>query len=187
MRAKALIAGLSAAIVLAALPAAPGTAVAGTTCADATAFPRSTSHARLSESIRCLLNERRRSAGLKPVDRQLKLLRAAGRHGRDMIRHRFVSHLGSNGSTPLSRVRRTGFLRGASFFVVGEDLAWGEKTAAIPVNVVTALMNSAVHRHNILDKRFNRAGVAVLRGDPTLRGYPRNALTYVVVFGVVRR
>jgi uncharacterized protein YkwD len=190
MRAKGLIASLSAAIVLAALPAAQGTAVTGSTgatCHGADALPESTTTALLGESVRCLLNERRLSAGLKPLGRQPKLLRAAGSHGKDMIRHHFVSHLGSNGSSPLSRVRRTGFLQGASFFAVGEDMAWGESSAVVPINVVTAWMDSSIHRRNILDKRFTRVGIGVLRGDPTIKGDRGDALTYVAVFGVARR
>jgi uncharacterized protein YkwD len=189
MRAKGLIASLSAAIVLAASLAAPGAAVTGSTgstCVGVDALPESTTTALLGESVRCLLNQRRLSAGLKPLGPQPKLLRAAGSHGKDMIRHQFVSHLGSNGSTPLSRVRRTGFLNGAGNFAVGEDLAWGESSLVIPVNVVTAWMDSSIHRRNILDKRFTRVGVGVLRGDPTIKGNPGDALTYVVVFGVAR-
>jgi uncharacterized protein YkwD len=47
-------------------------------------------------------------------------------------------------------------------------------------------MDSSIHRRNILDKRFTRVGVGVLRGDPTIKGNPGDALTYVVVFGVAR-
>jgi uncharacterized protein YkwD len=184
---KRLTAGLISAFLVAAVFAVPATSVTRTSCAGALALPESTTTAALSESVRCLLNERRASAGLKTLGRQRKLLRAAGSHGRDMIRHHFVSHLGSNGSTPLSRVRRTGFLKGASFFAVGEDLAWGESSPVAPVNVVTGWLNSPVHRRNILDKRFNTVGIGVSRGDPTIKGNPGDALTYVAVFGMARR
>jgi uncharacterized protein YkwD len=54
--------------------------------------------------------------------------------------------------------------------------------------VVKAWLNSPVHRKNILDKRFNRVGVGVVRGDPTVTGDANgNALTYVAVFGLVKR
>jgi uncharacterized protein YkwD len=184
---KELIAGLISAIFLTAVFAVPAISQTGTACAGVTALPESTTPALLGESVRCLLNQRRLAAGVKPLGPQRKLLRAARSHGRDMIRHRFVSHLGSKGSTPLSRVRRTGFLKGASFFAVGEDLAWGESSPVIPLNVVAAWMSSPVHRRNILDKRFTRVGIGVVRGDPTIKGNPGDALTYVAVFGVARR
>ena len=96
--------------------------------AGADALPQSTTTAALGETIRCLLNQHRAGAGLGPLGRQGKLLHAATSHAKDMVKHRFASHIGSDGSTPLSRVRRTGFLEGARFFAVGEDMAWGEST-----------------------------------------------------------
>ena len=57
-----------------------------------------------------------------------------------------------------------------------------------PANIVKAWMNSPVHRRNVLDKRFNRIGAGVARGDPTISGGDPNgeALTYVAVFAVVK-
>jgi uncharacterized protein YkwD len=190
MRGRRVVAGVISALLLAALFAIPGGAVAqtGTTCAGADALPQSTTTTALGESVRCLLNERRAAAGLGRLGRQGKLLHAADSHAADMVKFHFVSHLGSDGSTPLSRVRRTGFLKGASFFAVGEDLAFGESYAVTPANIVKAWMNSPVHRRNVLNKRFNRIGAGVARGDPTINGDANGeALTYVAVFAVVKR
>jgi uncharacterized protein YkwD len=190
MRARGAIAGLictAAAAGLIAIPAA-APAQSDTTCPGASATPQSTTTEALGESVRCLLNEHRKDFNLGSLGRQSKLLKAGNAHAKDMVRHHFVSHLGSDGSTPLSRVRRTGFLKGARFFVIGEDLAWGENYQVTPENVVKAWLNSPVHRKNILDKRFNRVGVGVVRGDPSVTGDANgNALTYVAVFGLVKR
>ena len=189
MKGKRLTAVLTSAALLAALFAIPAGAPAqtGKTCAGADALPQGTTTAALGESVRCLLNLRRASAGLGPLGGQRKLLHAANSHAKDMVDHQFVSHIGSDGSTPLSRVRRTGFLKGASFFAVGEDMAWGNSYEVTPANAVQAWMNSPVHRRNILDKRFNRIGSGVVRGEPTNGGDSSgNTLTFVAVFAVVR-
>ncbi|MDX6615421.1 MAG: hypothetical protein QOD60_512 [Solirubrobacterales bacterium] len=189
MNGKRLIAALLSAALLAVPFVIPETAPAqmGATCAGVDALPQSTTTAALGESIRCLLNQHRASAGLGPLGRQGKLLHAANAHAKDMVNHQFVSHIGSNGSTPLSRVRRTGFLKGASFFAVGEDMAWGNSYEVTPASVVRAWMNSPVHRRNILDKRFNRIGAGIVRGEPTTGGDSNvNTLTFVAVFAVVR-
>ncbi len=157
-------------------------------CAGADATPQSTTLEALSESMRCLLNAERAEKGMRPLSRSNKILRAANVHAKDMVKRHFVSHIGSDGSTPLSRLRRTGFLKGAKFFAVGEDLAWGEKFQVTPANVVKAWVNSPVHRRNIFDKRFNRVGVGIFRGDPRAGGSANpDALTYVAVFAVVKR
>ena len=179
----AILAALIGVLLLAA-GSAPGQS---TGCAGAGATPQSATNAALSESLRCLLNERRLASGLPALKRSRKVQRAAGSHAKDMVRHSFVSHIGSDGSTPLSRVRRTGFLRHATFFAVGEDLAWGENFQVTPQAVANAWLSSRVHRRNIVDRRFNRVGIGVVRGEPTAGGGSNdNALTYVAVFALVR-
>ena len=191
MESKRLRAAVPAAILAALIGffvLAPGGAPAqSTTCVGADATPQGASASSLGESLRCLLNQRRTAGGLKPLRSSSKVLRAATSHAKDMVKHSFVSHIGSDGSTPTSRVRRTGFLRHASYFAVGEDLAWGENYQVTPQAVANAWLNSPVHRRNIVDRRFNRVGIGVVRGKPTAGGGSNdNALTYVAVFAVVR-
>jgi uncharacterized protein YkwD len=185
---KAAVPAAILAALIGLLLLAPGPAPAQSPpCADANATPQSTTTDALGESLRCLLNQRRAAGGLQILRRSRRVLHAATLHANDMVKHSLLSHIGSDGSTPLSRVRRTGFLRRASFYAVGEDLAWGENFQVTPQNVANAWLNSPVHRRNMVDGRFNRVGVAVVRGRPTGSGDSNdNALTYVAVFAVVK-
>jgi uncharacterized protein YkwD len=103
-----------------------------------------------------LVNERRRAAGCGPVRQNSRLTTAAYRHSRDMAVNDFLSHTGSNGSTPWDRARLAGYQKAHS-----ENVAAGHKT---PELVVEAWMESPGHRDNILNCRSKAVGVGVRHG-----------------------
>jgi uncharacterized protein YkwD len=101
-----------------------------------------------------------------------------------MVRRRYFSHFSPSGDSYIDRIRRTGYMRGAWDWRVGENLAyeWGEN--ATPAAIVRAWMRSPDHRANLLSRRYREIGVGVARGTPT--GVVFEARTYDTTFGARR-
>lgn len=103
-----------------------------------------------------LVNEHRAAAGLAPVTYSAKLSEAA--QVRAVEIEKSFSH-----TRPDGRYFSSVFAEhGISYRYSGENIAWGQKS---PEEVVTAWMNSAGHRANILNAQFTQLGV----------GYRQNA------------
>ena len=101
-------------------------------------------------------NKERADAKLPPLRLAPKLSAAAKGHAEDMAKHGMMTHDGSDGSTPVERVKRQGYLYRNS----GENVAAG----AITVEGVMHLwMNSPHHKDNILGA-FAEMGVASAEG-----------------------
>lgn len=95
---------------------------------------------------------------LKPAS---GLARAAQDHARDLIRGRFESHTGSDGSTPDVRISRHGSWTGSC----GEALNFARSLTAEDI-VIDLLIDDGVrdrgHRNLLLHALMTRAGVAVV-------------------------
>ncbi|CAH0477467.1 unnamed protein product [Peronospora belbahrii] len=101
------------------------------------------------------VNRERVARGLPKLCLNKKLRHAALEHSRDMAKRRFMSHIGSDGSTLPSRVESAGY----NWSHVAENVAAGQKTVAI---VMASWMDSKHHRANILsvDARMFECGYA---------------------------
>ena len=130
-------------------------------------------------AIGCVVDERRRAAGLSPLRDDRRLARAARRHAVDMVERDYFAHESPGGRDVMDRVRRTGWSARRSSWHAGEVLAWGTGAASTPRSLVTAWMNSPGHRHILLDGGYDLAGVGVARGAPTRR--ESNAFTVALV------
>ena len=121
-------------------------AVLGLGACQTTPPPMSTSAASSQApflgSMQDILNQQRAEHGLGPVVENLKLSAAATAHAHDMMARGYFSHVGQNGSTFSDRAGASGYLCAAA-----ENIASGQPTEA---DVVSAWMNSAGHRRNIL-------------------------------------
>ena len=103
-----------------------------------------------------LVNEHRAAAGLKPVKYSAKLSAAA--QVRAVEIEKSFSH-----TRPDGRYFSTVFAEhGITYRYSGENIAWGQKS---PEEVVTAWMNSAGHRANILNKNFTELGVGYRQNE----------------------
>jgi uncharacterized protein YkwD len=181
-------------IAAAALFAGPGSALAGSppssspsssSCADANEMPTSISAGDFESSVLCLLNEERTSRGMGPLRTNGKLINAAAGHSASMRSGSYFSHTDPNGSTFASRIQATGYTRQASRWLIGENIAWGSYQLGTPASLMTAWMNSAPHRENILQRRFRSIGVGVDWGSPN---DPRAESAIVTTdFGFVKR
>src|SRR5436305_1521361 len=111
-----------------------------------------------------------------------RLDRAAAAHSLDMVRHRYFDHTSPTGSTPLGRVRASGYLAHARAWMAGENIAWGVGRLAAPAAIVSAWMHSPGHRANILRPQFREVGTGVVAGVPAA-GVRLTGATYTQDFG----
>lgn len=155
-----------AAAALALLVAAPPASAASRACSSANAAASQVSKRVLVRATLCVLNAERARRDLRPLRLNRRLSRAARRHSRAMARKRFFSHTSPGGRTFVDRIRRTGYLRGARRWNIGENIAWGSGGLSAPRSVATAWMKSAGHRANILSRSFGSIGIGVARGTP---------------------
>jgi len=165
------------------LAAAPTGASAATPCAGADLTPAADNVAQVRSATLCLLNRERTRRGLKRLAESPDLRKSAQGFSQAMVRESFFDHVSPGGSTLLSRVRNaTAYLRNVSNYALGENIAWGTGEYATPAETMTAWMQSAGHRHNILNGRFRHVGIGIALGAPVdAQGMP--AATYTTDFG----
>ena len=158
---------------------------AGDACADAGMRPDASNLATVADATLCLLNGERADRGLATLRLNDRLRRAALVHGNDMVEHSYFSHSGRDGSQPAERIRASGYLSGGGGWHIGENLAWGTGALASPSAIMSAWMNSAGHRANILRPAYREIGFGVLAGNPSSRD--SGGATFVTEFGVIAR
>jgi uncharacterized protein YkwD len=146
-------------------------------CPGASASPNPLSSARYT--VYCLINEERTDNGLSPLALNTSLSRAAQHHSRAMNARNFFGHTGDG--SPVTRVRRAGYMKGTSSWGVGEDLGWGPGAIATPDYAVRAWMASPIHRAELLSPRYYEVGVGVALGSPIPR--KRAGAIYTADFG----
>ena len=87
-----------------------------------------------------------------------RLTVAAQRHANDMLENGVAGHIGSDGSSPRSRIADAGYTK---IGYTGEIVYWGTGSRATPSAALDGWMASLVHRAIILDCAFTAAGFAV--------------------------
>ena len=150
-------------------------------CEGAGAEPRELRIEQADETVLCLINQRRRAAGVRPVRADGRLGRAARKHSNSMDQHNFFAHTSPSGSDQVNRARSAGYLAGASSWAVGEIIRWGAGGLGTPKSAVAAWMKSPGHRVQLLSGRFRHVGVGVRYGSPA--GDGSDAAIYTAVFG----
>lgn len=96
--------------------------------------------------------------GLNKLNSNSELLVCATEHSQDESIHHFMSHTGSDFSSPFDRMRKAGY----NYGVAGENIAPPDYKD-VP-SVMTAWMNSLAHRANILRSGFVDFGADCIDG-----------------------
>lgn len=99
-----------------------------------------------------LVNEIRRSYGLKELKLNWQLSRVARYKSQDMVDNRYFSHTSPTYGSPFDMIKAFN----VRFNYAGENIAMGYST---PAAVVNGWMNSPGHRANILNVNFTEIGV----------------------------
>jgi uncharacterized protein YkwD len=152
-------------------------------CAHGADVPAGDNLAGIRAATLCLLNKQRASHGLRPLTENRRLERAAQRFSNEMTARHFFEHVSPDGSTPLQRVKASGYTR---VRLAGENLGWGIGRAATPFEMVDGWMHSPGHRANILRRDFKDIGIGVTDKAPQDVG-DQKAATYTTDFGAPRR
>lgn len=135
-------------------------------------------------AVICLMNKVRRSHGVRGLHHERRLQRAAQRHSQAMDARNFFSHSSPNGASPLTRIKRTGYLGGARSWAVGENIRWGADQDGTPRVAVRRWLQSASHRRAMLSSRYKHVGIGVDHGSPA--GGDADAAIYTADFGFRR-
>ena len=195
LRHNFLLPALAASLVLAA-PAGAATgsswkevpiahASASAKCPDTDKRPGEASEYALAKSAVCLINKQRARRGMRRLRLNTRLSEAARRHTIDMVKRNYFDHVSQSGTDIVDRLTRTGYMRGARSWTVGENLAWGSGTRSTPREILVAWMNSPGHRANILQRRFREIGIGVVFEAPHDTA-GATAATYTTTFGARR-
>jgi uncharacterized protein YkwD len=103
-----------------------------------------------------LVNEERKKAGLKPLEKDIAMRIVARLHSKDMFQKGYFSHINLDNKSPFDRMRAHGIIYRAA----GENLALSQTVEIAHLG----LMNSPGHRANILNPKFNRVGIGIMDG-----------------------
>lgn len=104
-----------------------------------------------------LVNAERAKAGLNALTSDALLDKVAVAKVKDMSNNNYFDHQSPTYGSPFDMMKQFG----VTYSYAGENIAKGQKT---PQEVVTAWMNSAGHRANILSKNFTHIGVGFYNG-----------------------
>jgi len=105
----------------------------------------------------CLVNKARGENGLPNLGMDSRLNEAAQDHCEDMANINSLSHYGSDGTDPSTRITQAGY----NWLAVAENVANGAKDAS---TCFKQLMDSPEHRANILGSQYTQFGSAVSYG-----------------------
>lgn len=180
---------LTATIAALALAALAPTPAAANYCSfrdivAANAKPTAANLAAVESAVICLTNNEREAAGLARLTPSPILAKASKAHSQDMVSRRFFAH--AHPSTPtqksMFRAKLAGYCT-MSFCSTGENLYCSGGSTSTPRHAVTAWMNSAGHRANILAPKFREIGVGIVLASPSTNCDGSAPATYTQVFG----
>jgi uncharacterized protein YkwD len=134
----------------------------------------------------CLVNTVREAHGLRPLRLSAQLERAAQAHTDDMVRRGYFEHDAPSGSTPLDRIRASGYIPSArDGYAIGENIAWGTTKLATPKAIVDAWIASPEHLANMLNPHFTEGAIGVDATLPASIAGGQAGAIYTQDFGVV--
>lgn len=105
-----------------------------------------------------LVNQERTKQGLKPLEVDMRLVKAARLKSQDMITKNYTSHISPTYGSPFDMMKSMGI----SFNTAGENLAG----AGTVDRAFTNLMNSAGHRANMMNPNYTKIGIGIIQGGP---------------------
>jgi uncharacterized protein YkwD len=170
------------------LQPAAATKVAAAPCPNAQLMPEAGNLALIRAAVLCLVNNARAQNGEQPLRDNAQLDAAAEAHVQDMLANDYFEHVSPKGSTPVDRVRASGYIPSAPVgYVIGENLAWGTLSLATPQAIVSAWIASPGHLANILESQYRDSGIAVAAQVPSSLADGVAGATYGQEFGVITR
>jgi uncharacterized protein YkwD len=122
----------------------------------------------VSADEKCMLelhNNARTKRGLKTLCVHPDLTAAARAHSQDMLNKDYASHESPSGENVGERLERFGYgSDGFSYYLIGENIAWGCGSRGSAEHLFKWWMHSRGHRQNILNKKFREVGIGARTG-----------------------
>ena len=118
----------------------------------------STPSSSYANQVVTLVNQERAKAGLKPLTSDGPLTAMAMDKAKDMYSNGYFDHTSPTYGSPFDMMKAYGI----KYTYAGENIAKGQRD---PQEVMTAWMNSAGHRQNILNPNYTKIGVAYYNGE----------------------
>jgi uncharacterized protein YkwD len=153
-------------------------------CAGAQLRPTPSNIALVQAATLCLVNRERSSRGEVALRLDPRMQQAAEGHSASMAANDYFDHVGPGG-TPLSRLRRAGYISPRAGYEIGENIGWGTLWLATPRAIVAAWMGSPGHRANILDPNFRDTAVGIAPDAPRSLSNGQAGAIYTQDFGVI--
>ena len=119
-------------------------------------IPDTNSLASYEQQVFELVNKERVARGLGTLKYSTDVAYVARVKSQDMIDKKYFAHESPTYGSPFKMMEKFGL----RFSAAGENIAYGQKTAA---DVMNAWMNSAGHRANILSQTYTTIGVGVAK------------------------
>lgn len=104
-----------------------------------------------------LINKQRENNGLEPLKINSEVQNVARIKAKDMVDNNYFSHTSPIYGSPFNMLDNFK----VSYKTAGENIAGNSSNSA----AVTAWMNSAGHKANILNSNFNYTGIGVVNGS----------------------
>ena len=115
-------------------------------------IPETSNLSTLESQVVTLVNQQRAAHGLQALKVGSTTSYVAGLKAQDMVNHHYFSHTSPTYGSPFNMMEHFGL----KFSAAGENIAYGQPTAA-------AVMNSAGHRANILNPSYTYIGVGAAK------------------------
>lgn len=120
--------------------------------------PNTAPQSTFAAQVVSLVNQERAKAGLTALTSNSPLTAMALDKAKDMYNRNYFDHTSPTYGSPFDMMKTYGI----QFSYAGENIAKGQRT---PQEVMTAWMNSAGHRQNILNSHYTKIGVAYYNGE----------------------
>jgi uncharacterized protein YkwD len=151
------------------------------TCANTDAVPTPETIEVVRAAILCLHNQIRAQNNLPLLKDNAKLRKAAVGHSSTMVSQGYFDHTSPDGDTFVDRIIGAGYTKKNDGWTLGENLAWGTGDLSTAQGVMSAWMNSAGHKANIVKKAYREVGIGIRLGVPSDEGV---GATITADFGV---
>ena len=135
-------------------------------CPAAQLSPSQSNIYQVERSTVCLINQLRKSKRLKPLAYNRKLSKQARIYSLQMTSQHFFAHFDPSGKGIDSRLKSSGYLRGADLWLAGENLAWKAGSQVNALEIVRSWVESPHHLQNMLRRNFTAIGVGVSPSSP---------------------
>jgi uncharacterized YkwD family protein len=105
-----------------------------------------------------LVNQERTKLGLTALTVDMRLVKVARMKSMDMIKNNYFGHQSPVYGSPYDLLKS----QGITYSAAGENLAGNSSVTSAH----TGLMNSPGHRANILNTKYKKIGIGIIKGGP---------------------